>query len=116
MKNKEKILDIISSNNCWVSANDILVRLENSIDKTTVYRNITKLLDDNSIIEDFSNSWEKIYSSKDKHHHHFVCNICWSKENIWCFMSPEIEKLEKIFWFKVMNHSFILSWECNNCK
>lgn len=115
MKNKDKILDIINSKTCWITAKWILEILSNSIDKTTVYRNIEKLINEWLILEDFSKSWEKLYSLKEKHHHHFICDFCDKKENIWCFINSEIIWLEDKFWFKVHNHSFILNWTCSDC-
>lgn len=115
MKNIDKIYKIISDNNCGIRAMTILSKLESEINKTTIYRNIDKLLESWEIIQDFSASWEKIYSIKQNHHHHFVCDICKEKENIWCFLSPEIKWLENKFWFRVKNHSLVLNWVCRNC-
>lgn len=115
MKNIDKILEIISSCDCGFTVKNILDKLDSEINKTTVYRNIEKLLDSWDIIEDFSSNNEKIYSKKENHHHHFICNICWDTKNIWCFMNSEIEKLESKFWFQVKNHSLILNWICKEC-
>ena len=99
MKNKEKILEIISEKKCWVSVKNILEKLDNKINKTTVYRNIEKLLDSWEILVDFWVNNEKIYSKTITHHHHFICDKCWAKENIWCFINLEIKNLEEKFWF-----------------
>lgn len=115
MKNKDKILDIINLSSCWITAKQIYKILWNKIDKSTVYRNLDKLLSNWVILEDFSKSLEKSYSIKNNHHHHFICNNCNKTENIWCFLNSEIEKLEHKFWFKVKNHSFILNWVCQKC-
>lgn len=115
MKNIEKILNIISSCNCWFTAKNILNKLNWEINKTTVYRNIEKLLNSWEIIEDYSANWEKIYSKKENHHHHFICNTCWETENIWCFINNDIDDLESKFWFKVSNHSLVLNWICKRC-
>ena len=115
MNNKQKILEIITSKSCPISAKDILNIIWTDINKTTVYRNIEKLLNTWIILEDFGKNWEKIYSLKQTHHHHFICDICEKKENIWCFINFEIEDLENKFWFKVKNHSFVLNWICKKC-
>lgn len=114
MKNKDKILEIIWKTSCWVTAKNIFENLLN-IDKTTIYRNLEKLSASGDVVEDFSNSWEKIYSLKDNHHHHFICDKCWKTVNIGCFFDERIKSLENDFWFKVRNHSFILNWICKNC-
>ncbi len=115
MKNKDKIIEIIWKYNCGVSAKNIFENLEN-IDKTTVYRNLEKLSKAWDVLEEFSKSWEKIYSLKEWHHHHFVCDICGETTNIGCFFDDRIKALEQDFWFRVTNHSFVLSGVCKKCK
>lgn len=116
MKNIDKILEIISEKKCWITVKIILEKLDNEINKTTVYRNIEKLLKNWDILEDFWWNNEKIYSKKITHHHHFICDKCWVKENIWCFLKPEIQKLQDKFDFKVKNHSLVLNWICVKCN
>lgn len=115
MKNIEKISEIIWKKTCGITASNILNELDWKVNKTTVYRNLEKLLNLWEILEDFSKNWEKIYSKKKTHHHHFVCDKCWKTENIWCFMKEEILKLEQKFNFKVKNHSLLLNWICEKC-
>jgi len=115
MTNKEKIKKIISKNSCWISAKNILEKIW-KIDKTTVYRNLEKLLISWEVLEDFSNSWEKIYSFKEKHHHHFICNNCNKKINIWCILDKNIKEFENNFNISITNHSFLLSGLCKKCK
>jgi Fe2+ or Zn2+ uptake regulation protein len=115
MRNKDKILNIINWSSCWITVKWILETLWKTINKTTIYRNLDTLLLDWIILEDFSKSWEKLYSIKEKHHHHFICDNCNKTENIGCFMNNEIQRLEKQFWFKVKNHSLVLNWVCKNC-
>ena len=116
MKNKQKILEIISTFSCPISAKIILEKFDNKVNKTTIYRNIEKLLNEGIILEDFWKNGEKLYSIKQNHHHHFICNKCWKKENIWCFIDLEIKNLEKQFWFKVKNHSLVLNGVCKECR
>ncbi|MCD5385228.1 transcriptional repressor [Candidatus Gracilibacteria bacterium] len=115
MNNKQKILEIIISKSCPISVKDILNIIGTDINKTTVYRNIEKLLNTGIILEDFGKNGEKIYSLKQTHHHHFICDICEKKENIGCFINFEIEDLENKFGFKVKNHSFVLNGICKKC-
>jgi Fe2+ or Zn2+ uptake regulation protein len=115
MTNKERILDIVSKNNCWMTAKNILESI-NNIDKTTIYRNLEKLVYSWDFIEDFSNSWEKTYSIKENHHHHFICDKCSKKINIGCILDEKIKKFEKDLNIKINNHSFLLSGFCEKCK
>ena len=114
MNNKEKIVNIVSVTDCWITAKKIWEQMW-EVNKTTIYRNLDKLVDLWEFIEDFSNSWEKIYSIKKNHHHHFICDNCSETINIWCILNEEIKKYEKQFNFKINNHSFLLSWLCEKC-
>ena len=82
MKNKDKILEIITKYHCGISATQIFKKVSDKMDKTTVYRNLDKLTQLGDIIEDFDKSGEKRYSLHDHHHHHFLCNNCSKKINI----------------------------------
>jgi len=115
MSNKEKIIKIVSKNSCGMNAKNILEKIWN-IDKTTVYRNLEKLVISWEFIEDFSSNWEKRYSIKNNHHHHFICDNCSKKINIWCFLDEKIKELEENFNISINNHSFLLSWLCEGCK
>jgi Fe2+ or Zn2+ uptake regulation protein len=116
MKNKDKILDIIHKYHCGVTAKQIFEKLSWDLDKTTVYRNVEKLLTQSEIIEDFDKNWEKRYSLHKHHHHHFLCNECWKKINIWCFFEKELKKLEREQNITITNHSFLLNGLCDECK
>ncbi len=116
MKNKDKILEVISKKHCGITATQVFEELSEQMDKTTVYRNIEKLLKDCEIIEDFDKNWEKRYSLQKHHHHHFLCNECGKKINIWCFFWEELKKLEKKEWIQIQNHSFLLNGLCEECK
>ncbi|MDQ7022370.1 MAG: transcriptional repressor [Candidatus Gracilibacteria bacterium] len=82
-----------------MTAKNILENIEN-IDKTTVYRNLEKLVDSGEFIEDFSNNGEKIYSINENHHHHFICDNCGHKRNIGCILDNKIIEFEKTFNFE----------------
>lgn len=116
MKNKDKILEIISHSHCGISATDIFESLENQMDKTTVYRNVEKMAKNGEILEQFDHNWEKKYASKHHHHHHFVCNECGKKINIWCFFSDELKKLETKENITIVNHSLLLQGVCGECR
>lgn len=116
MKNKDKILKIIEDYSCWITTKQIFETLAWTLDKTTVYRNVEKLLTECKIIEDFNKTWEKIYSLEIHHHHHFTCNNCEKKKNIWCFFEKELQRLEKEQNIIITNHSFLLNGLCDECK
>lgn len=116
MKNKDKILQIITKYHCGITATGIFDKVSKDMDKTTVYRNLDKLTQCCEVIEDFDKSGEKRYSLQNHHHHHFICNSCWKKMNIWCFFSSELKKLEEQESISIVNHSFLLNGLCDECK
>lgn len=116
MKNKDKILQVITKFHCWITASEIFNKVSWEMDRTTVYRNLDKLAQCCEVIEDFDKNWEKRYSLHDDHHHHFLCNKCNKKINIWCFFSNELKALEKKENIVIQNHSFLLNGLCNECK
>ncbi len=116
MTYKKQILKIIQTSKCGYSVKKILKKINYKINKTTIYRNIEKLLLEWIIVKDFSESWENIYSIAKYHHHHFICLKCWKKENIKCFLSKDLKEIENNLWLKVKNHSFLLNWFCKECK
>lgn len=116
IKNRQKILELVSSYPCWISAKDICRELS-SINKTTVYRNLLKLVSSWDIIEDLSfNSKEKIYSIKTNHHHHFICDKCNKSIDLWCLLDKQIKEFEDKNSIKINNHSLLFRWICKNCK
>lgn len=116
MKNKDKILEIIQEYCCGITATQVFETLKWQVDKTTVYRNIEKLLIESEIIEDFNINWEKIYSIKTDHHHNFTCNECWMSKNIWCFFDEELNRIAKEQNITIQNHSFSLKGLCESCN
>lgn len=116
MKNKDKIVDLIKENPCWILASQVSKTLVTEMDKATVYRNIKKLTIEWLIIEDFNESWEKILKKRDNHHHHFICNSCCKKIGIGCQFQDKIKSLWKEKGFIATSHSFVITWFCLDCK
>lgn len=116
MKNKEKILDEISKHKCWILASIVVRNLASQMDKATVYRNLKKLSEDWKIVEEFSESGEKILKAWNGHHHHFTCEVCDKKINIWCLIKNEVEKIANEKGFTATSHNFSVRGICKDCK
>jgi Fe2+ or Zn2+ uptake regulation protein len=43
MKNKDKILEVVEKSHCGITATAVYEKLQQDMDKTTVYRNLEKL-------------------------------------------------------------------------
>ncbi len=87
--------------------------------KTTLYRQMEKLLE-NNIVESISLKNTVVhYEKKSSHHHHFICSTC---KNITCIEDENFEcaarSLEKSLeknGFLVKNHNFSLEGKCQKC-
>jgi Fe2+ or Zn2+ uptake regulation protein len=108
------VLDLISGANLPVDANYLIDKLK--VNKTTVYRQIDKLIQDNKIIEVELGDGKKRYEPKDlKHHHHLVCNKCGRLEDIKLDEKWIIKEVSKKTDFKVERHSLEFFGTCVNC-
>jgi len=90
-----------------------------NINKTTVYRELSFLLQSNLIQEVYLDARKVFYESCSLgHHHHFVCKNCGELEDV--FLGKELKdlekKLEKEKGFKIKKHSLEFFGLCANCK
>lgn len=95
-----------------------------NIDRTTIYRNIKRLIKEKNIFEvDYFNKitfYEKRENNL-KHHHHFICQKCLKN---FSFFDKSIEKdllklvkkLKIKMGIKVIGHNFLLNGYCSSCK
>lgn len=87
------------------------------VNKTTVYRQIEKLLIDNIIIEVELGDGKKRYELKSlDHHHHLVCKKCGSLEDIELDESVILNEVSKRTTFKVESHNLEFFGLCRKCK
>lgn len=108
------VLDLISRSKLPVDASYLIEKLK--VNKTTVYRQIDKLVDDNKIVEVELGDGKKRYELKDlKHHHHLVCNKCGMIEDIELNEEIILKELSIKTNFKVENHSLEFFGNCVNC-
>jgi len=119
---RKGILDILEEKNTPLTIVEIqgfLKEKELFPNKTTLYRQMETLIE-NNIIESVSLKNAVVhYEKKTSHHHHFFCNDC---EDIVCIESEDFEKstkaLEKSLQkngFLVQRHTFSLEGKCQKC-
>jgi Fur family ferric uptake transcriptional regulator len=86
------------------------------VNKTTVYRQIEKLLESGQILEIELGDGKKRYEIKDdKHHHHLVCRNCGSLEDIHLSEDVLLAEVNNQSKFKVEHHSLEFFGLCVNC-
>lgn len=108
------VFDLVSSTKVPVDANFLIEKLK--VNKTTVYRQIDKLLQENKIIEVELGDGKKRFELKDLiHHHHLVCKKCGSLEDIELDEKIIMRNITKRTNFKVESHSLEFFGTCVNC-
>lgn len=124
---KEAILKSLISSSKPISIPEIqkeLAKKNITPNKTTIYREISTLQNENIIKEILIDSKTKKYElvNEDEHHHHIVCKSC---NQINEFEPPkeleeDFKKFEKILSkknnFKITDHSFEFFGLCNKCN
>ena len=95
-----------------------LEKLDISVNKTTVYREIVFLLKTGYLNEINLKSREISYEPKDlMHHHHLVCETCGKVDNITNCLVKELEgDVLKKKGFKIERHSLEFYGTCSKCQ
>lgn len=119
---RQEIISIISRSSGPISALDVLKLLSKKnikVNKTTVYRELDFLLQQNIIQSVHFNDRTARYELRDlPHHHHLICTSCRRIEEIQVDHSlHEVEKrLEKRTKFKIDRHSLEFFGLCYECE
>lgn len=120
-KTRIKILKIL---NCFqpFSALELkqhLYRCQVNVNKTTIYRELTFLLEKNIINELVLKDGIKRYELKlEQHSHHLVCLSCHRIKRIILenILSKQEKKFSQQLNFKILNHSLEFYGLCNYCS
>lgn len=122
-KNRTAILEFLSHLEKPISADEILHHVQDehqSVNKTTVYREIFFLLDHNFIREIEFGDGKKRYeiTINRPHHHHIICINCKRVEDIPLeseldHLKSQIERLTK---YKLTSHMLEFFGVCANCQ
>jgi Fe2+ or Zn2+ uptake regulation protein len=109
------VFDLISGSKLPVDANSLIEKLK--VNKTTVYRQIDKLINENKITEVELGDGKKRYELKSlDHHHHLVCKKCGKLEDIELNENDLLKEVAKRTNFVVDSHSLEFFGHCYNCK
>lgn len=109
-----KIIKILSRTNKPAEVSSFVSKI--GVNKTTVYRQIEKLLTENVIIEVELGDGKKRYELKSlDHHHHLVCKKCGSLEDIELDEHIILKEVSRKSNFKVEDHSLEFFGYCVKC-
>ena len=100
---------------------DLLADKDLTPNKTTLYRMLEKLVQENQVESVLLSEKATYYELKtDHHHHHFVCNSC---DKIECVEDPALEQqinraeaALEAQGLKIEKHQFSLSGTCPTCQ
>ncbi|SKA81481.1 Fur family transcriptional regulator, ferric uptake regulator [Caloramator quimbayensis] len=121
-KHRRDIIKILDASNKPLSVEEIYLLLKennSSINLSTVYRTMEKLIEKNIIIQNnpFNDNIYRYQMCKDKHRHHIVCIKCSKIVEIEeCPFKDFEDKIKKETGFDIENHKFEIYGYCNNCK
>ncbi len=109
-KQRIEILKIIEKLDINATKKNILKRT--AIDKSTVYRTLETLLNNNIIETSINHKNELYYEIRQEHKHYVKCIKCHKKEEINICPVNELEQKG----FKIITHKIEIDGICNNCQ
>lgn len=121
-KVRSGIVVLFTSAKAPLSANELIKHFHqnnNKVNKTTIYRELFFLLNENIIKEIEFGDGQKRYELEDhEHHHHLVCLKCRKVEDVELITDLALEenRILKQTGFKVVNHSLEFFGYCKNCR
>lgn len=119
-KERVRLFDELKSSESPLSIHQLINRTQDSLDQTTVYRNLATFEELGVTIRIYT-GWKYKVELSDKfkkHHHHMTCTEC--SEIISFHESPDfiaqLIKLEDEHGFKSESHSLELRGTCKSCN
>jgi Fur family ferric uptake transcriptional regulator len=119
-RSQERILNLLKSLNCAVSAQDIYIELRNreqSMGLATVYRSLEALKLDGSVQVRTLANGESLYSSVQSDQHHLTCLSCGASVAIdECPVHQLESQLQNSHQFKIYYHTLEFFGLCDRCS
>jgi len=119
-KVRKAIIEILIQSPCLLSSAEILSKLKIrkiQPDRSTMYRELTFLLQ-NNIINKTAIAQKDYFELPTDHHHHLVCTGCNAVRKVVMgnHLTKEEKQLEKDNEFTITNHSIEFYGLCRNCR
>lgn len=109
------VLNLLSKSKLPVDAGYLIDKLK--VNKTTVYRQVEKLLADNLVTEiDFGDGKKRYELKSLGHHHHLVCKNCGKLEDVRLDEESLLRQISKKTKFRVDSHNLEFFGRCINCS
>lgn len=119
---RKKLVDIFTNAKMPLSVQELTAKLEKSgitANKTTIYREIYFLQEQNIVAEiDFGDRRKRYESAHAEHHHHLVCLKCSSIQDITLsdHLKKEEQRIARQNNFKIIHHSLEFFGLCKQCR
>lgn len=119
---REHLIDLFQSTNQPLSVPELLVLLkkrETVVNKTTLYREVEKLINHGIIKEIYLGSDKMRYELVGAdHHHHIMCVACKRVDDVRATKDVQIPeaKIKKELNYKILNHSLEFFGLCKSCQ
>ena len=108
------VFDLISKSNLPVDASYLIDKLK--VNKTTVYRQIDKLISEGKIVEiDFGDGKKRYELTSLNHHHHLICKNCGKIKDVELDENIILNELSKRKDFKIESHNLEFFGHCLKC-
>lgn len=115
---KQIILDSIKNTKIHPTASDLydmLSKVDNTIGKSTIYRNLNQMVDNGDIKIITTHNGSKRYDGDMEDHDHFICSKCGRVLDLSNDTSNDATPIEKKYKFKIVNKNTIYEGICENC-
>ncbi|MCA9373845.1 MAG: Fur family transcriptional regulator [Candidatus Gracilibacteria bacterium] len=118
---RRKLIEIFSTGKKPLSVQELIEKLAKSditANKTTIYREVYFLLEQDILVEiDFGDRKKRYESAESEHHHHIICLKCSKVQDIHLEsdLSEDQKKIEQETNFTITNHTLEFFGLCNTC-
>lgn len=111
------ILKTLDSSREPMTIEMIKKELEVSMDTSTIYRSLKKLVDHGIIYQtDFRDGVSYFEFQGAEHHHHIICTKCKARKSIDICINTDLNLITKQTGYTITNHIFELFGLCENCS
>lgn len=111
------ILQTLDTNTGPMTIEMIKEGLGVSMDTSTIYRSLKKLVDHGVVYQtDFRDGVSYFEFQGDHHHHHIICTQCKARESIDICIDHDFSNIQMKTGYTITNHIFELFGLCENCS
>jgi len=115
-KKRVLLLSLLEKSKGPITIDEIKKRTGDSMDTSTIYRSLKKLVDVGVIYQTDFRDGVSYFEFQKEHHHHIICTNCKNRESVDFCVSGSLKSLEVKTGYIITNHIFELFGLCKNCS